>query len=160
MSFSFVYSSPLFTHSPCPQSEYPASGIIPLRLFLTSENYEALDLFSVSHVIDIRLDKVMDFGDRAGIVRPLNHNNRHEFHRVELAATANWERDGDIKALPPDGQHRRPRWRVKLNGALQRIHGVELKPSYEEPGVTMANVVRKINLCKDLGWIDIPSSTL
>ncbi len=101
----------------------------------------------------------MDFGDRAGIVRPLNHNNRHEFHRVELAATANWERDGDVKALPLDEHHRRPRWRVKLNGVFQGMRGVELKPSYEEPGVTMANVVRKPSLCRDIRWTDVPCST-
>jgi len=119
-------------------SEYLASDRIPLRLVLTSENHEALDLFSVSHVIDVRLQKVMAFGERAGIVRPLTLRDRDSFHRAELAARANWVRDGDVKALPADEHHRRPRWRVKLNGALQRIHGVELIPSYEEPGVGMA----------------------
>jgi hypothetical protein len=141
----------LFTHSPCPQSEYPASDSIPLRLVLTSENYEALDLFSVSHVIDVRLQKVMAFGDRAGIVRPLTLKDRGSFHRAELAARANWVRDGDIRALSPDEYHRRPRWCAKLNGALQRIGGVELEPSYEEPGVTMAIMVRKHNLGKGIG---------
>lgn len=119
-------------------SEYLASDSIPLRLVLTSENYEALDLFSVSHVIDVRLQKVMAFGDRAGIVRPLTLRDRDAFHRAKLAARANWVRDGDVQALPPDEHHRRPCWRVRLNGVLQRIHGVELIPSYEEPGVSMA----------------------
>jgi len=119
-------------------SEHPASDRIPLRLVLTSENYEALDLFAVSHVIDVRLQKVIAFGDRAGVVRPLTLKDRGSFHRKELAVRANWLRDGDISALPPDERHRRPRWRVKLNGTLQRIGGVELIPSYEEPGVAMA----------------------
>ena len=150
----------MFTHSPCPQSEFVASDSIPLRLVLTSENYEALDLFSVSHVIDVRLQKVMAFGDRAGIVRPLTLRDRDAFHRAELAARADWMRDGDVKSLPPDEHHRRPRWRVKLNGALQRIRGVELIPSYEEPGVSMAIMVRKPNAGKDTGWTDDPCSTL
>jgi hypothetical protein len=142
----------LFTHSPCSQSEYLACDNIPVRLVLTSENYEALDLFSVSHVIDVRLQKVIAFGDRAGIVRPLTLKDRDSFHRAELVARANWVRDGDVKALPSDERHRRrPRWCVKLNGALQKIRGVELKPSYEEPGVSMAIMVRKPNLDKDIG---------
>lgn len=69
-------------------------------------------------------------------------------------------RDGDIKALPPDRHHCRARWRVKLNGVLQRIPGVELISSYEEPGVSMAIMVRKPNLGKDIGWPDILCSTL
>jgi len=101
----------------------------------------------------------MAFGDRAGIVRTLNLRDRDAFHNAELAARANWVRDGDVKALPPDEHHRRPRWRVKLNGVLQRIHGVELIPSYEEPGVSMAIMVRKPNFGKDVGWTDVPRST-
>ncbi len=92
----------------------------------------------------------MAFGNRAGVVRPLTLKDRDSFHRAELAAKANWERDGDIKALPPDEHHKRPRWRVKLNGALVRLRGVELIPSYEEPGVSMAIMVRSPNLNEDL----------
>jgi hypothetical protein len=150
----------LFTHSPCPQSEYPISDRIPLRLVLTSENYEALDLFAVSHVIDVRLQKVIAFGDRAGVVRPLTLKDRGSFHRKELAVRANWLRDGDIRTLPSDEHYSRPRWRVKLNGTLQRIGGVELIPSYEEPGVAMAIMVRNPNLGKDIGWTNVPCSTL
>jgi len=102
----------------------------------------------------------MAFGDRVGIVRPLTLKDRDSFHRAELTARANWVRDGDIRALPPDEHRRRPRWRVKLNGALQRIGGVELIPSYEEPGVSMAIMVRKPNLGKEIGWTDDPCSTL
>jgi hypothetical protein len=158
--FLSYFSSPFLNHSQCHQSEYLASDSIPLRLVLTSENYEALDLFSVSHVIDVRLQKVMAFGDRAGIVRPLTLRDRDAFHRAKLAARANWVRDGDVQALPPDEHHRRPCWRVRLNGVLQRIHGVELIPSYEEPGVSMAIMVRKPNLGIVIGWTDIPCSTL
>jgi hypothetical protein len=160
VSFSFVTVHHLCLPTPCPQSEYPASNSIPLRLVLTSENYEALDLFSVSHVIDARLQKVMAFGDRAGTVRPLTLKDRDAFHRAELVARADWVRDGDVKALPLDEHRRRPRWCVTLNGALQRIGGVELIPSYEEPGVSMAIMVCKPILGRDIGWTDVPCSTL
>ncbi|KAF8485988.1 hypothetical protein DFH94DRAFT_163201 [Russula ochroleuca] len=121
--------------------EYPIGNTIPLRIVLTSENHEALDLFSPSHVIDVRLHKVVAFGDRAGAVRPLSLKDHDAFHRVELVAKAKWELpDTQAKELPPNGQHRRPRWRVKINGTLQRNPDVELCPSYEEPGVSMAIV--------------------
>jgi hypothetical protein len=116
---------------------------------------------STSHVIDVRLQKVVAFGDRAGAVRPLSLKNRDEFHRAEWAAKANWDRDIQTKELPPDGQHRRPRWRVKLNGTFQRDPKVELCPSYEEPGVSMAIMVcNLLNLCGDPGSTDVPHSTL
>ena len=102
----------------------------------------------------------MAFGDRAGVVRPLTLRDRDAFHRAELVARADWVRDGDVKALPADEVHRRPRWRVTLNGALQRIGGVELIPSYEEPGVSMTIMVRKPSLGRDIGWTDVPCSTL
>jgi hypothetical protein len=89
----------------------------------------------------------MAFGERAKVVRPLTLKDRDSFHRAEPAAKAIWERDGDAKALPPDEHHQQSRWRVKLNGALQKIPGVELIPSYEEPGVSMAIMVR----CPSLG---------
>jgi hypothetical protein len=107
----------------------------------------------VSHVIDVRLQKVVAFGDRAGAVRPLSLRDRDSFHRAELAAKASWELDGHFKELPPNEQHRRPRWRIKLNGALHRVRGVELNPTYEEPGVSMAIIVCSPNL-GERPWID------
>ena len=98
----------------------------------------------------------MAFGDRARVVRPLTLRDRDAFHRAEPAARADWVRDGDVKALPPGEHHKRPRWHVALNGALQRIDGVKLIPSYEEPGVSMTIMVRKPNLGRDIGWIDVP----
>jgi hypothetical protein len=102
------------------------------------------------------------FGDRAGAVRPLSLKDHDAFHRVELVAKAKWELpDTQAKELPPNGQHRRPRWRVKINGTLQRNPDVELCPSYEEPGVSMAIVVRNfLDLCgDDPGSTDVPHST-
>jgi len=118
--------------------EYPAGDNIPLRLALTSENFEAIGLLSVPHVIDVRLQKVMDFGDRAGAVRPLNLRDHGAFFNAKLVAEANWEVDGHVKELPTNEQQRRPRWRIKLKGMLQRKPEVELTPSYEEPGVGVA----------------------
>jgi hypothetical protein len=123
-----------------PQSSYTTSDIIPLTLTLTSENREALDLFSVSDVIDARLQKVLGFGKHAATVRPLSLRNRSSFHRTDLAARASWQLNGHARELLPDEGHPRPRWSVELNGSLNREAGVELSPSFEEPG--MALVVR------------------
>jgi hypothetical protein len=105
----------------------------------------------VSHVIDVRLQKVVAFGDRAGAVRPLSLKDRDSYQRVELAAKANWELDDHTKELPPDERHRSPRWRIKLNGSLQINRSIELSPSYEEPGVSMAVMVRSPNVGENLG---------
>ncbi len=112
------------------------------------------------HVIDVRLQKVMAFGDRARVVCPLTLKDRDSFQRAEPAAKAIWERDGDVKELPPDEHHKLSRWRVKLNGALQKIHGVELIPSYEGPGVGMAIMVHCPSFGENPRWTNIPRSTL
>ncbi len=102
----------------------------------------------------------MAFGEQAKVVRPLTLKNRDSFHRAEPAAKAIWDRDGDVRALPPDEHHRQSRWCVELNGALQKIRGVELIPSYEEPGVTMAIMVSCPSLGENPRWTNIPRSTL
>ena len=93
---------------------------IPLRLALTSENYVAIDLLSMPELIDVRLHKVIDLGDRAGAVRPLHVRDRDAFLCVELATEANWEVDGGINELPTNEQHMRPRWHIKLKGVLRK----------------------------------------
>ena len=115
----------------------------------------------MSHVIDARLRKVVDFGDRAGEVRPLTLRDRGAYHLAELVARAAWARGGDVKVLPPDEHHRRPRWCLMLNGAFQRgIDDVKLIPSDEGPGISMVIVVRKPNFGRDIGWTDVPYSTM
>ena len=104
----------------------------------------------MSQAIDVRLQKVVAFGDRAGAVRPLSLKDRGSFHKAELAAKASWELDGNARELPLNEQHRRRRWRVKLNGAFHRNRSVELSPSYEEPGVSMAIMVCSPNFGEDL----------
>lgn len=127
------------------QSSYAASDIIPLRLTLTSEKREALDVFSVSKIIDVRLQKVLVFGEQAAAVGPLNLMNRNAFHRSDLAAStrARWQLGGRARELLPDEGHPRPRWSVELGGNLHRETGIELGPSFEEPG--MALVVRRLS---------------
>ena len=102
----------------------------------------------------------MAFGDQAGAVRRLNLADKGAFHRAELAGEAIWEVDGQIKELPMDEHHRRPRWRIKLKGAIQKKPRVELSPSYEEPGVTMAIMVCSLNLDGDRGSTDVPRIVL
>jgi len=144
MSSFIIFAVPSFTYTWNPQISYPVGDIIPLRLTLTSENRVALDLLAMSHVIDVQLHKVMAFGEQAATVRPLSLRNRTAFHRSDLAGKAHWQRDGHTRELPPDDEHPRSRWRVKLDGNLQRETNIELTPSFEEPG--MALVVRTIDV--------------
>ncbi|KAI0254970.1 hypothetical protein BJV78DRAFT_1180287 [Lactifluus subvellereus] len=67
---------------------YPVSDIIPLRLTMTSENREALDLVAVPDVIDVRLFKVMGFGEKGKVIQPFSLMNRSSYHRTDLAAEA------------------------------------------------------------------------
>jgi hypothetical protein len=120
------------------QSSYAASDIIPLRLTLTSEQREALDVFAVSNVIDVRLQKVMVFGEQAAAVHPSILNNSNSFHRTDLAArSSRWQLDGRTREHLPDGEHPRPRWSIELKGNFHRETGVELTPSFDEPGMSL-----------------------
>ncbi|KAH9960942.1 hypothetical protein BC827DRAFT_1267989 [Russula dissimulans] len=122
---------------------YPANDIIPLRLVLTSENHETLDLITVPHVINVQLMRVMAFGDGATDVRPLTLRDRRSFHDSRVVARAHWELDGHTKELFPNERHPRTRWRMKLKGELQRVPGVEnLDPSFEVPGMAIMYIVR------------------
>ena len=110
------------------------------------------------HDIDVRLQKVLAFGDRAGAVRPLDFSDRNAFHRT--VARANWQVDGHSEKLPTNSTNRRHRWRIKLKGTLRITPGAALTPSYEEPGVSMAIIVRILKLDGDAGWTDVLHSTL
>jgi hypothetical protein len=113
------------------------SDIIPLTLTLTSENREALDLFSVSNLIDVRLEKILAFGEQAAAVRRLSLKDPSSFHSTNLAARASWQLDGHARELLPDQEHPRPRWCIELDGSLHREPKVELRPSLEESGVAL-----------------------
>jgi hypothetical protein len=133
------FTMPPLTYTSYPQSSYPLSDTIPLRLTLTSERREALDLFTMPNGIDVRLEKVLAFGEQVTAAH-LGLGDRRSFHRTDLAARAHWQLNGRVRELLPDEGHPRPRWNVELDGSLHRETKVELSPSFEEPG--MALVVR------------------
>lgn len=111
----------------------------------------------MSHVIDVRLQKVLAFGERASAIHPLTLMDRSSFHRTDWAAIAHWE-DGQIKEVASNERHPQPRWRVKLDGELKREPDIELSPSFDVPGMSL--MVRSFNLGKDLVSIDGLQSTL
>ncbi len=83
---------------------------------MTCENRGALNLFAVSHVIDVRLLKVLVFGkNAAAAIPPFAMANRKSYHITKWVAKAQWDVDGQAKGLPLSNEHRRPRWRIKLN---------------------------------------------
>ncbi|KAI0300817.1 hypothetical protein BC826DRAFT_1102149 [Russula brevipes] len=119
------------------KSSFPVNDTIPLHLTLTSKSREALDLLGVSHVIDVRLQKVLAFGKQASVIRPLTLKNRSSYHRTDMAAKAHWDFDGHAKELPSNDGHPRPRWCINLNGKFHRQPRVELSPSFEVPGMAL-----------------------
>ncbi|KAI0255034.1 hypothetical protein BJV78DRAFT_1359024 [Lactifluus subvellereus] len=120
---------------------YPVSNTIPLRLTMTSENREALDLVAVPDVIDVRLFKVMGFGERGKVIQPLSLMNRTQYHRADLAAEATWELDGYPEELPTSRRHPRPRWRIGFNGNLRRKTTVGFVPSFESENLVIRYLV-------------------
>ncbi len=136
------------------------SDVIPLRLEMTSEGRQELDLFSVSDAIDIRLLKAMTFGENAGNIHPFTLKNRSSYHRTEWAAKALWEIDADAWELAPSDQYPRPRWRIKLNGELHRDQKVPMGESFEQKG--MALTVRSFisTQMRIFAWADLSFSTL
>lgn len=119
------------------------SDVIPLRLVMTCETREALDLLAVSHAIDVRLLKVMAFGENAPNIHPFTLRDRGSYHRTDWAAKAQWEANAQSWELPPSDEHPRVRWRIRLNGQLHRDPKVEISESYEQSG--MALMVRSFD---------------
>jgi hypothetical protein len=99
---------------------------------MTSESVGAIDLLKVPQILDVRLLKVMAFG------------NRTNFKRTEWAAHAQWRLDGHPRELPPSMGHPRYRWCIELNGDLHREQGIELPPSHREPNFAL--MVRSFDL--------------
>ncbi|KAI0258408.1 hypothetical protein BC834DRAFT_975189 [Gloeopeniophorella convolvens] len=122
-------------------ASYPVSDYIPLRLALTSESRQALDLVAVSHAIDVRLLKVVAFGGGAAI-RPLTLLNRSSYHRTDwVAREAHWDPEGPVRELPPDEHHPRPRFRVRLSGSLHCDPRIQMEPSFEHQGTALMYLV-------------------
>jgi hypothetical protein len=142
------------------QVSYPVSDIIPLRLIMTSESHEALELVAVPHAIDVRLYKDMAFGKDAQVIRPFSRSNRSSYHRAELIAAASWELDqpdGLPRELPKDNVHSCPRWRIRLNGQFRRTADVEMVATIQAPD--MAIRVCRHNFGRDLAPTDVSHST-
>lgn len=101
---------------------------------MTFEDREALDLFAVPHVINVRLLKVLAFGrNAAAAAPPFTLRNRKSYHITNWVATALWNVDGQAS-------QEEDRWCLRLNGSLLREHGAEITHTFAEPG--MAVMVR------------------
>ncbi|KAI9451459.1 hypothetical protein BJY52DRAFT_100985 [Lactarius psammicola] len=112
-------------------ASYPVNDSIPLRLIMTCEDREALDLFAVPHVIDVRLLKVLAFGNNAAAAAPpFTLRNRESYHITNWVATALWNVNGHT--IQENG-----RLRIKLNGRLLRDLGAEITHSFAEPGMAL-----------------------
>ena len=114
---------------------------------MTSASLEALDLVRTApDVIDVRMFKVMGFGEQGKIIRPFSLMNRSFYHRTDLVAGATWELDGQPKELPGEA-HSPPRWHIEFKGNLEWNGTVKLGPSFEGKdmvlrvgGVTLAEI--------------------
>ena len=105
---------------------------------MTSETREALDLFAVSHVIDVRLLKVLAFGQNAANIHPFILRNRSSYHRTDCDAKTQWEAPSHHAwELSPSDEQPRARWRIKLNGHLYRDQTVKMSERFEQPCMTL-----------------------
>ncbi|KAI9431411.1 hypothetical protein H4582DRAFT_2079027 [Lactarius indigo] len=112
---------------------------------MTCENRAALDLFAVSHVIDVRLLKVLVFGKNAAATTPpFTMANRKSYHITKWVAKARWNVDGQAKGLPLGDEHR---WRIRLNGKLIRDPCAEMNHSFAEPGIALMYYVCLFPFC-------------
>ncbi|KAH9972196.1 hypothetical protein BGW80DRAFT_1317029 [Lactifluus volemus] len=118
-------------------TSYPVSDNIPLRLIMTSNAPESVDLVSLSHTADVRLFKVLAFGNNANSTRPLTLKDRGSYHHKDTIAEVRWELDG----RPEDQERSSLRTRVVLNGEFRRKEGVEIRPSFSQGDLTLKYVV-------------------
>ena len=110
---------------------------------MTCEARVALDLFAMSDVIDVRLLKILVFGENAATVTPpFNIASRKSYHIKSWVAKAHWDVDGHARGISPNpsAEHPRPRWQINLNGKLLREPWAEISPSLTESGI--AHMVR------------------
>jgi len=115
---------------------------------MTCVDRGALDLFSVSDVINIRLLQVLAFGKKAATASPpFTLKNRESYHITKWVAKAHWYADGEDKELPPDNKNSRPRWRTKLNGEFRREPCAEISYSFAEPGMAVMYYVCLFPFC-------------
>ncbi|KAI9437277.1 hypothetical protein H4582DRAFT_2058272 [Lactarius indigo] len=114
------------------RNSYPVNDTIPLHLDMTCEDREALDLFAVPHVIDVRLLKVLTFGKNAAVAAPpFTLRNRESYHITNWVASALWNVDGHTT------QESAGRLRIRLNGRLFRDPGAEISHIFSEQGMAL-----------------------
>jgi hypothetical protein len=135
---------------------------IPVGLIIIGENREAFDLVAAAHVVDVRLFKVMAFGENARVNCPFTLRDRNSYHRTDLVAEARWDLDVPTqpKELPADEAHPRSRWCIRINGEFRRKQGVEMCASFDNPLATWVIKVCSFNLVRDLAPTDVFHSTL
>jgi hypothetical protein len=105
---------------------------------MTCVDRVALDLLSVSGVINIRLLQVLAFGKKAATASPpFTLRNRESYHITKWVAKAHWYADGEDKELPPDNENPGSRWRTKLKGEFCREPCAEISHSFAEPGMAV-----------------------
>lgn len=108
---------------------------------MTCVNRQALELFAVSDVINVRLLQVLAFGKKAATTSPpFTLKNRESYHITKWVAKAHWHTDSENKELPADSENRACRWRTELNGEFRKEPCAEIGHSFAEPG--MAVMVR------------------
>jgi hypothetical protein len=125
---------------------------------MTSENIRAMDLVTVPHIINVRLLKVMTFGEQVKVNHFSSVGDLTSLHRTDWAATAQWELDGHPRQLPPSEEHPQFHWCIKLNGKLRQEKGITLDRSFRLPNYTLR--VRSFDLGGDLAPSDVFHSTL
>jgi hypothetical protein len=99
---------------------------------MTSNTPEAVDLVSVSQFADVRLFKVLAFGDNANTTRPLTLKDRGSYHHKDLIAEVRWELDCRTEERTMNQAGSPLRTRVVLNGEFRRKEGVEIRPSFTQ----------------------------
>ncbi len=107
---------------------------------MTSESRDALELVSVSHIINVRLLQVLVFGGKpASSKPPFDLKNRKSYHMTKWVAKANWFTNHveDSEELPPDPEHPTSRWHTKLEGELCREPDAEISYSFAAPGLAI-----------------------
>jgi hypothetical protein len=118
---------------------------------MTSNTPEAVDLVSLSHTADVRLFKVLAFGNNANSTRPLTLKDRGSYHHKDTIAEVRWEVDG----IPEERtMNQGPRTRVVLNGEFRRKEGVEIRPSFSQGDLTL-RVCNALTLAEALRSLDI-----
>jgi hypothetical protein len=100
----------------------------PARPHYDKRKIEAIDLVAVPQVIDVRLRRVIAFG-QDGVNRLFTVAGLTTLRRTDWVAKAQWELEGQPTHLPPDEEHARSHWCIKFKGELHQDNKFELTKS-------------------------------